>query len=138
MPTPTHPVDASARRAATILIVEDDLGAMETFEHMLKTGGYDVRTAGDGQAALVEVERTRPDAVILDLHLPMADATDLLRDLRASPRHARIPVAIVTGDYLLDEEVAKELHALGARIYFKPLWEDDLMRITRELLQQSR
>ena len=121
-------------RDASILIVEDDPGAVEAFEHMLKAEGYGVRVAPDAQSAFVEIERAVPAAVVLDLHLPITDGLELLRGLRATSRHAHIPVAVVTGDYLVDERVTCELQVLGAQLYFKPLWEEDLIRIVRDLL----
>jgi len=119
---------------ASVLIVEDDPGAVEAFEHILKAEGYGVRVAPDAQSALVEVERAVPAAVVLDLHLPITDGLEVLRRLRASSRHAHIPVAVVTGDYLIDERATRELQVLGAQLYFKPLWEEDLIRIVRDLL----
>ena len=124
----------SGVRDASILIVEDDPGAVEAFEHMLKAEGYGVRVALDVQSALAEIERAVPVAVLLDLHLPITDGLEFLRRLRASHRHAQIPVAVVTGDYLVDERVARELQVLGAQIHFKPLWGEDLIRIVRDLL----
>ena len=124
----------SGVRDASILIVEDDHGAVEAFEHMLKAEGYDVRVTLDAESALVEIERAVPAAVLLDLHLPIANGLEFLRRLRATSRHAHIPVAVVTGDYFVDERVARELQVLGAQMYFKPLWEEDLIRIVRDLL----
>ncbi len=121
-------------RDASILIVEDDPGAVEAFEHILKAGGYGVRVAPDAQSAFVEIEGAVPAAVVLDLHLPITDGLEVLRKLRATARHAHIPVAMGTGDYLVDERVARELQVLGAQLYFKPLWEEDLIRIVRDLL----
>lgn len=118
----------------SILIVEHDPGAVEAFEHMLKAEGYGVRVAPDAQSASVEIERAVPAAVLLDLHLPITDGLEFLRRLRATGRHAHIPVAVVTGDYLVDERVTRELQVLGAQLYFKPLWEEDLIRIVRDLL----
>lgn len=118
----------------SILIVEHDPGAVEAFEHMLKAEGYGVRVAPDAQSASVEIERAVPAAVLLDLHLPITDGLEFLRRLRATARHAHIPVAVVTGDYLVDERVTRELQVLGAQLYFKPLWEEDLIRIVRDLL----
>jgi DNA-binding response OmpR family regulator len=117
-----------------ILIVEDDPGAGEAFEHMLNGAGYGVRVAPDAQSAFVEVERAVPAAVVLDLHLPITDGLEVLRQLRATSKHAHIPVAVVTGDYLVDERVLRELQVLGVQLYFKPLWEEDLIRIVRDLL----
>ena len=53
------PVDAGVRKAS-ILVVEDDPGAAEAFEDMLKAGGYGVRVAPDAHSAFVEVERQVP------------------------------------------------------------------------------
>ncbi len=121
-------------RDASILIVEDDPGAVEAFEHILKAEGYGVRVTLDAESALLEVERAVPAAVLLDLHLPITDGVEFLRRLRATARYANVPVAVVTGDYLVDERVARELEMLGAQIHFKPLWEEDLIRIVRDLL----
>lgn len=126
--------DDAGVRGASILIVEDDPGAAEAFEHMLKAEGYGVRVAPDAPSAFVEVARAVPAAVVLDLHLPITDGLEVLRQLRATARHAHIPVAVVTGDYLVDERVTRELQVLGAQLYFKPLWEEDLIRIVRDLL----
>ena len=128
----------SGVRDASILIVEDDPGAVEAFEQTLKAEGYGIRVTLDGESALVEIERAVPAAVLLDLHLPISDGLEFLRRLRVSSRHAHIPVAVVTGDYLVDERVARELQVLGAQIYFKPLWEEDLIRIVRDLLPAPR
>ncbi|MBI2829305.1 MAG: response regulator [Acidobacteria bacterium] len=121
-------------RDASILIVEDDPGAVEAFEQMLKAEGCLIRVTLDAESALVEIARAAPAAILLDLHLPVIDGLELLRRLRATSRHAHIPVAVVTGDYLVEDRVARELEVLGARIYFKPLWEEDLIRIVRDLL----
>jgi hypothetical protein len=56
--------------------------------------------------------------------------------LRAAPLNLTMPVAIVTGDYFLDEGVARDLQTLGATIQFKPMWEDDLRRLIGTLVHQ--
>jgi hypothetical protein len=48
-----------------------------------------------------------------------------LRRLRLDDEQLETPVAIVTGDYFLDDHVWAELKALGAVLYFKPLWLED-------------
>ena len=45
------------------------------------------------------------------------------------------PVAIVTGDYFLDDKVSSELRELGAELKFKPLWLEDLVGLARNLLK---
>jgi len=120
-----------------LLIVDDDAGVAETFARMLRLEGYEVLTALDAEAALREVETSRPDALILDLRMPFIDGTAFLRRLRSCGEFDRTPVAIVTGDYTVDDVMARELHALGAELYFKPLWLADLLGIIRDLLDRT-
>lgn len=122
---------------ASILLVEDDPGALDAFTRMLNAEGYAVRLAADAPSALAEIERAVPAAVILDLHLPASDGLDVLRRLRTMAGVVCVPVAVVTGNYLLDERVAREVHTLGARLYFKPIWEEELIRIVRNLLPRA-
>ena len=48
-----------------------------------------------------------------------------------------MPVAIVTGDYFLDDAVSRELHSLGAEVRFKPLWLEDLLALAGNLLKHK-
>ena len=117
-----------------IVIVEDDEGTAEMFGRILSAAGYNVTTAADEEEGLNAIERVGPSAVLLDLHLKSADGRSLLRRLRASHHCADVPVAVVTGDYFIDEHVAHDLKDLGARVYFKPLWEEDLLPLVRNLV----
>jgi DNA-binding response OmpR family regulator len=129
----TATADSGASNAS-ILIVEDDPGAVEAFRYMLKDQGYGVSVAHDAQTAFAHMEHAVPAAVILDLHLPITDGLEFLQRLRATVPQAHLPVAVVTGDYFVDERVAREIEKLCAQIHFKPLWEEDMLRIVRDLL----
>ena len=125
------------RTAAKILIVDDDEGVTQTFARMLRLEGYQVRTAVSAETGLREAEHSHPDAIILDLRMPLVDGLGFLRRLRAHDDQRKTPVAIVTGDYFLDEAIASELHELGAELRFKPLWLEDLVGLARNLLQSK-
>ena len=118
-----------------ILIVDDDEGVTQTFARMLRLEGYQVRTAVSAETGLREAERSHPDAIILDLRMPLVDGLGFLRRLRALSDQVDTPVAIVTGDYFLDETVSSELQQLGAELRFKPLWLEDLVGLARNLLK---
>jgi two-component system OmpR family response regulator len=120
---------------AKILIVDDDEGVTQTFARMLRLEGYHVRTAMTAEIGLQEADQGNPDAIILDLRMPLVDGLGFLRRLRANEAHRTIPVAIVTGDYFLDDAVANELRELGAELRFKPLWLEDLVGLARNLLK---
>jgi len=119
---------------APVLVIEDDEMAAEIFGLSLREAGYRVQLAHDAEAALSFVEHDVPSAMVVDLRLPTLDGLELLRRLRAQPKLAAIPVAIVTGDYFVDEDVIKGFAALGARIFFKPIWQEDLVHIVGDLL----
>lgn len=120
---------------STILIVDDDEGVAYTFARMLRLEGYEVLTAENAETGLREVDEGRPDAIILDLRMPLVDGLGFLRRLRAREDQRGTPVAIVTGDYFLDDSVSAEVRDLGAELRFKPLWLEDLVKLARTLLQ---
>jgi DNA-binding response OmpR family regulator len=121
--------------ARTILIVDDDPSVTETFDRMLTLEGYKVVTALNADEGLKRANNASPHAIILDLRMPLIDGLQFLRRLRNNPQHAAVPVAIVTGDYFLDEQVSADLRALGAEVRFKPLWLEDLIKLAHSLLQ---
>jgi len=127
--TPTGPAPAS------ILIVDDDEAVTQTFARMLRLEGFTVRTAINAESGLAEAAQNNPDAIILDLRMPLVDGLGFLKQLRAREGQRQVPVAIVTGDYFLDEQVSSELRQLGAELTFKPLWLEDLVGLARNLLK---
>src|ERR1700730_14681659 len=105
-----------------ILIVEHDEGTTETYAGMLRLEGFTVLTAFSAAAGLREVESSRPDAILVDFRMPGIDGLEFLRRLRSRDDNRNTPVAIVTGDYFLDDTIPTALQELGAEVVFKPLW----------------
>lgn len=126
---------ASSPKLATILIVDDDPVVTETFARMLTLEGYGVRTAVTAETGLHEADVSRPDAILLDLRMPLVDGLGFLRRLRAREHPRQTPVAIITGDYFVDDTVSRDLGGLGAEVHFKPLWQEDLLHITEALVK---
>lgn len=128
------PALTAAVTTGKILIVDDDEGVTQTFARMLRLEGYQVRTAISAETGLRLAEESHPDAIILDLRMPLIDGLGFLRRLRARDEQRATPVAIVTGDYFLDDSVSNELRELGAELRFKPMWLEDLVGLARNLL----
>ena len=127
---PTPPSEG----ARSILIVDDDSAVAETFSRMLRLEGYEVATALDPEKGLELAGSLHPNAIILDMRMPIINGLQFLRKVRATPSLAEVPVAIVTGDYFMGEPVINELRALGAAVRFKPLWLEDLVALARGLV----
>ena len=130
-PAENLPVDSTPR---TILIVDDDRSVADTFARMLKLEGFGVATALSAEAGLELADTVHPQAIILDMRMPITNGLQFLRLVRSKPHLADVPVAIVTGDYFLPENIQLELKSLGASIRFKPLWLEDLVALARTLV----
>ena len=65
--------------------------------------------------------------------MPILSGLRFLELLRARPELRDTKVAIVTGDYFVDDRTTEQLETLGASVRFKPLWLDDLVTIARGL-----
>jgi DNA-binding response OmpR family regulator len=66
-----------------VLIVDDEPNIVLSLEFLMKQQGYETRVARDGDEALAEVERFRPDLVLLDVMLPKRDGFEVCQRLRA-------------------------------------------------------
>ncbi len=81
-----------------LLVVDDDLHALEAVEHLLRTTGADVRTAGSVAAAREALDRGAIDALISDVAMPGADGYALIRDLRERERRGDFRAASEAAD----------------------------------------
>ena len=85
------------------LIIEDDIDLSTIFAEALKNATYDTEVIHDGNTALKRLATTTPDVVVLDLHLPGVDGTNILREIRADKRLSETRVLVATADARLAE-----------------------------------
>ena len=125
------------RPSQAILIVDDDPTITDTFSRMLQHEGFTVYAAVNPKGGLEVAADKLPDAIILDLRMPLVSGLQFLQHLRKTPALQRTPVAVVTGDYFVDDATTSEIEALGASILFKPLWLEDLVSLARSLTEAA-
>jgi two-component system response regulator PrrA len=123
--------------AQSVLVVDDDEGVALTFSRMLRLQGYRVETATNPEAGLALAIARPPDAIILDLRMPLVNGLEFLRRLRDFKTDHATSVTIVTGDYFVEDHIAAEINQLGAQVCFKPLWIDDLVDVVRAMLTST-
>ena len=88
---------------AKILVVDDEPNIRRLFRDELEDAGHEIEQAGDGAEALVELQRTNPDLVILDLRMPELNGLEFLEKARRIRPH--LPIIVCTavrgieGDY---------------------------------------
>ena len=88
---------------ARVLVVDDRPVNRDLVRTLLVHRGHQVVEAGDGAEALRQARREPPDLVITDVLMPGMDGCELVRELRALPDTAQIPVVFYTANYLEDE-----------------------------------
>jgi CheY-like chemotaxis protein len=87
-----------------ILVVEDHAPTLEMISELLRSRGYEVQTAADGQQARTSVAASIPALVILDLLLPVVGGFELIAEWRADQRTSDLPIFVLTSkDLSLDE-----------------------------------
>jgi two-component system phosphate regulon response regulator PhoB len=121
-----------------VLIVDDDQRVRTVVSWQLEAEGFTVTEAADGAAALAQIERDRPDLVVLDLSLPGVGGLDVLRRVRgADGAGAALPVIVLSGrSGETDRIIGLDL---GADDYLvKPFSPGELAARVRSVLRRSR
>jgi CheY-like chemotaxis protein len=118
-----------------ILIVDDDVSGSQMHARWLKLEGFTVDIAITAEIGLQQAQLTRPDGIIVDLHMPVVDGVSFLRRLRAHEALRHIPVAIATGDLFIDDPLATELKDLGVKVSYKPLLAEEIVALARNLVE---
>ncbi len=115
-----------------ILLIEDEGNILEAITFILSRAGWAVHGHGNGATAIDAVARIAPDVVVLDVMLPGRSGLDILRDLRAAPATADLPILMLTArGQARDRETALEL---GATAYLtKPFSNADLLATVEQL-----
>jgi signal transduction histidine kinase/CheY-like chemotaxis protein len=101
-----------------VLLVDDNEVSRYILREVLDQPWIDFREAGNGTEALAALNESLPDALILDLLMPDISGFEILRQLRAQPGTAALPVLIYTSKRLTDAEKA-QLEAWQARVVRK-------------------
>ena len=94
-----------------ILVVDDDAALRRVVTEALLEDGYQVDAAGNGRQALAAFREHRPDALVLDLEMPIMDGPTLMRTLRERTKWGAVPLVVVSGEAGATEAGSR----LGAR-----------------------
>ncbi|WP_224363736.1 response regulator [Hyalangium versicolor] len=115
---------------STVLVVDDDPLMQQLVQGQLEPAGFKVIPAGDGVNALRLARESKPQAIILDIHLPRLDGWSVLSQLKSEPTLASIPVILVS----VEEQRARG-YSLGACEYLvKPVEPDRLVEVVTRTL----
>lgn len=114
----------------SVLVVEDNPDLRHLFRLSLALAGFSVRDAHDGYQALVALEESAPDALVLDLGLPRVSGFSVLEELTARSDIPKPAIVVVTGLDGVDD--------LNATVLRKPVEPSLLVATVRTALVRNR
>jgi len=82
--------------AKKILIIEDDTTLSENLGNTMKSGGYEVIVANDGETGFRHAQEKHPDLILMDLVLPKKHGFKIMEDLEQNPETKDIPKIVLT------------------------------------------
>jgi DNA-binding response OmpR family regulator len=116
----------SEHRPRRVLVVDDDPFLLELIVTRLAVAGYDVRGARDGQEALKRIADFHPEAMVLDINMPVLDGFGVLAQMKALDLTEKTLTLVLTARHAA-EDVARAIQ-LGAKDYLAKPFKDDALR----------
>ncbi|MEW6133755.1 MAG: HD domain-containing phosphohydrolase [Pseudomonadota bacterium] len=120
-----------------ILAVDDTPASLRLLTDILKSEGYDVRSAINGELALRSARANPPELVLLDIRMPEMDGFEVCRQLKARPETAKVPVIFVSALTDTDEKV-KGFELGAVDFVTKPYQREELLARVRTHLEVDR
>lgn len=125
------------RRAARVLVVEDEAEIAALVAYQLTREGYRVETVANGAAALDALRREKPDLLVLDRMLPEVSGDEVLQSIRSDPATLALPVLVLTAKREQQERIAGL--ELGADDYLtKPFSPRELVLRVDAILRRAQ
>lgn len=118
---------------ATVLAVDDDPVILRLLEVNLEMEGYTVVLASDGEEALAQARKHRPDLVLLDVMMPKIDGWSAAAAMREDPELSAIPIIFLTAR-AQDTDIQKGTDLGVAAYVTKPFDPIDLMELIDDLV----
>ena len=117
-----------------ILIIDNNKEFRDTISAILETAGFEALPVSSGYNGLIRARKEQPDLILLDIRMPSMNGMMALRKLKTDRETARIPVVIVTGA-ALDEQDEQEALSLGAELILeKPFRMDCFLRMVEKYI----
>ncbi|HVM72523.1 MAG TPA: ATP-binding protein [Anaerolineales bacterium] len=110
-----------------ILVTDDDLLSLKAMEHLFRSNGYEVFTAGSGEETLRQVEAQHPDLILLDVILPDIEGTEVCRRIKADPQTTDIFIILLSGVRTGSDEQAEGMEGGADGYIARPITNRELL-----------
>ncbi|MGB2706079.1 MAG: response regulator [Candidatus Omnitrophota bacterium] len=119
--------------AKKVLVVDDEPDVLKIVGFRLKSAGYEIKKASDGQEALDLIKKDRPDLVLLDLRMPVMDGYEVCRRIKSDENLKDIPVIFLTASS--GATIKDKAYEYKADDYIiKPFEPEELLRKVKKFI----
>lgn len=115
-----------------ILVIEDQKDLLKLLESRLKSAGYSITTALDGQEGMEKVSTAKPDLIITDLAMPGMPGSSIVRILKGSDEYKHIPIIMLSA--FVNENMGESVEVPADCYMRKPYNAESLLTKIQELL----
>lgn len=120
--------------AKKIVLADDEQFIAVAYNDGLTRAGFEVSVAHDGEEALAKIKEVKPDLILLDLIMPKKDGFTVLKEVKAIPELATIPVMILSNlSQTTDDNEAKKLGAADFMVKAEISLKDLIDRVNKLL-----
>ena len=124
----------SGSASPRLLVVDDDPDVLASLERGLRLSGFEVSTAVDGAEALRSATEFRPDAIILDINMPVMNGFEFL-DRYATEFEVHAPIVALLTSSRLGKDRERAMQYSFVKSYFEKPLQADHLRVMAELLK---
>lgn len=126
----------SARPTGRVLVVDDDLMMRELLATRLAIAGYETFLAKDGREAIHALHEQRPDAMVLDINMPVLNGFGVLEHMQATGQVESVAVMVLTARNQAAD--VRQAMTLGARDFLtKPFSDTQLLARMARLMRRG-
>jgi two-component system sensor histidine kinase/response regulator len=138
-------MDTTIGQDTTILIVDDDEMNLKYLSSLLKNYGYTTIPVNNGYDALLQLDNTIPDLILLDVAMPEMDGFETCKRIKERPEFMDIPIIFLTGRNYV-EDLVKGFESGGIDYIIKPFIKEELLlrirthvelKKTRDMMKQQ-
>ena len=122
--------------AKKILLADDEEDVKVVLKMFLESKGYVTCSAYDGRDAIDQAKNEKPDAILLDVMMPLVDGFEVCRKLKSDPNTANIPIIMLSAASHA-ESVQKGLDSGALEYLVKPFEPENLLKVLDSVFEES-
>jgi CheY-like chemotaxis protein len=121
-----------------VLVVDDEEYLRDAYKELLEGDGFEVLTANNGQEALLSAQEHKPDAIILDVMMPVMDGMQVLEELNKNELTKKIPVVVLTNAGNIENMESAKYHKAFRFLIKSNIIPDEVVKSARDAVGMSR